>query len=84
MALRSAQVSVIAANPIFPNGNEQVKRDAIFERFDAVSCVRRNLQRITLREYDFAIVENESQPSAFQICHLLILMLMPRHQRAFL
>ena len=83
MALRPAQISVIATNPIFTDGSEEVEGDAIFERFHAVSRVRRNLQRITLLENGFAIVKDESQPSALQVCHLLIFMLMARHERAF-
>ena len=35
-------------------------------------------------ENRFAVVEDKPQPAAFQICDLLVLVLMTRHQGAFL
>ena len=54
-----AKVGVVAANPIFANRSEEVIDDAVFEEFDAVGDMGRDLDHVAGSGFDGLVGKDE-------------------------
>src|SRR5262249_49104863 len=68
----ATQIGVVASDPVFPDGREDVDGDAVFERLDAVGDIRRNAERFAGSDDDLFGGGDEEHGAFFHSRDLLI------------
>ena len=70
--------------PILADWRKQIELERVVERFRLVVDPGRNVQNLTFPDGDFLAVDEELEGPLEHVRHLLALVIVHRHERAFL
>src|SRR5436853_3747959 len=78
----ASKISVVALEPVFANGAEDVEIERVFQSHGAVRHVGRDAQHLALAHHHLLALEFELQRPFENVRELLALMMVLRHHRS--